>query len=68
MQVLVSRYWSGIFKYKLVTTNTYVNPVIAVFLGWIILGEVITPGTVLAIVLVIFSIAGIMRNNRTQKV
>ncbi|MCD4814751.1 EamA family transporter [bacterium] len=49
---------------ELVTTNTYVNPVIAVFLGWLILDEVITLWTVLAIGLVVFSIAGIMRNNR----
>jgi drug/metabolite transporter (DMT)-like permease len=42
----------------LVTTNTYVNPIIAVILGWIILREALTPWTFLAIALVIISVSG----------
>ncbi len=53
-----------------VTTNTYVNPIIAVILGWLVLNEKITFWTLAAIVLVIISVAGTLRNgikNKSEK-
>lgn len=46
---------------KIVMTYAYVNPVLAVFLGWIILAEAITVWTILGTVLVLFGIAGVFR-------
>lgn len=37
----------------LVMTHTYVNPVVAVFLGWLIAGEAVGPRTVVASVLIV---------------
>ncbi|NTV53282.1 MAG: EamA family transporter [Candidatus Firestonebacteria bacterium] len=45
----------------IVTTNTYVNPVIAVILGWMILKESVNIWMLVAIVLVIISIAGTLK-------
>jgi len=45
---------------RLVTTNTYVNPVIAVFLGWLLLGETVSVRALAAMVLVLVSVAGIL--------
>jgi drug/metabolite transporter (DMT)-like permease len=39
-----------------VATYTYVNPVIAVFLGWLILDEMITPITIAAVVVIILAV------------
>lgn len=50
--------------YRVVMTYAYVNPVIAVFLGWLILGEGVTGWTVTGAALVIAGVAGIF-NNRT---
>jgi drug/metabolite transporter (DMT)-like permease len=44
-----------------VMTNTYVNPVLALVLGWAVLGEKITPWMLAAILLVGISVAGILR-------
>jgi drug/metabolite transporter (DMT)-like permease len=49
---------------ELVTTHTYVNPIIAVLLGWFILKEPVNNWTLIAIALVITSIAGILRNRK----
>ena len=38
------------------TTYTYVNPVIAVFLGWLILDETITPITILSSAIIITAV------------
>ena len=46
---------------RLVTTYPYVNPVIAVFLGWLILGEPITIWTIGGGVLVLIGVTGIYR-------
>ena len=46
---------------RLVTTYPYVNPVIAVFLGWLILGEPITIWTIGGGVLVLIGVIGIYR-------
>ena len=48
---------------RLVTTYAYVNPVIAVLLGWLILREPITTWTVAGGVLVLIGIAGIYRSS-----
>ncbi len=50
--------------YQIVMTYAYVNPVIAVFLGWLILGETVTAWTLSGAALVIAGVAGIF-NNRT---
>jgi drug/metabolite transporter (DMT)-like permease len=39
-----------------VGTYAYVNPVVAVFLGWLILGETLTPGLLLGGVLIVLSV------------
>lgn len=53
---------------KIVITYAYVNPVIAVFLGWIILGEQITWWTVGGAFLVLLGVAGVFRERvRSQR-
>ncbi|MEN8172520.1 MAG: EamA family transporter [Chloroflexota bacterium] len=47
---------------KIVMTYAYVNPAIAVFLGWIFLKEQITPWTIAGAVLILFGVAGIFRD------
>ena len=37
----------------LVSTHTYVNPVVAVFLGWLVVGEPVGPRTILASTLIV---------------
>lgn len=44
----------------LITTHTFVNPVIAVFLGWLFLKEQMSAYTLSAMILVITAIAGIL--------
>ena len=51
---------------SLVTTYAYVNPVIAVLLGWLILREPITLWTIAGGLLVIFGVMGIFRFNKTR--
>ncbi len=50
--------------YRIVMTYAYVNPVIAVFLGWLILQEEVTGWTLSGATLVVAGVAGIF-NNRT---
>ncbi|CAN5762947.1 drug/metabolite exporter YedA [soil metagenome] len=45
-----------------VATYAYVNPVVAVFLGWLILGEPLSPPIVLGAVLIVASVAFIVRH------
>ena len=52
---------------RLVTTYSYVNPVIAVLLGWLILSEPITYWTIAGGVLVLFGVTGIYWANSTSK-
>jgi drug/metabolite transporter (DMT)-like permease len=47
-----------------VATYAYVNPVIAVLLGWLILSERITAWTILGSVLVILGVAGVFHEQR----
>ena len=48
--------------YGIVVTYTYANPVIAVFLGWLILSESVTGWTLAGAGLVIAGVVGIFRN------
>jgi drug/metabolite transporter (DMT)-like permease len=48
----------------LVFTYGYVNPVIAAFLGWLILGERISGSTVVGAGLVLLGVAGAFRSHR----
>lgn len=49
--------------YQIVMTYAYVNPVIAVFLGWLILHEEVTAWTIGGAALVIAGVAGIFNNH-----
>jgi len=52
---------------KIVMTYAYVNPAIAVFLGWIFLREPITPWTIGGAALILFGVAGIFRERNHLK-
>lgn len=52
---------------SLATTYAYVNPVIAVFLGWLILGEPITIWTLAGACLVIMGVASVFRQRSSQR-
>jgi drug/metabolite transporter (DMT)-like permease len=45
-----------------VMTYAYVNPVIAVSLGWLLLDEAVTGWTVLAAALILAGVAGVFRS------
>jgi drug/metabolite transporter (DMT)-like permease len=49
---------------SLVSTYTYVNPVIAVFLGWLLLSEPVTVYTFAGTVLIIAGVYGVFREKR----
>jgi drug/metabolite transporter (DMT)-like permease len=46
---------------KIVITYSYVNPIIAVLLGWFILSEQVTPWTIGGAALVLLGVAGVFR-------
>lgn len=48
--------------YRIVVTYAYANPVIAVFLGWLVLGEAVTAWTLAGAALVVAGVAGIFNN------
>lgn len=50
----------------LVATHTYVNPVVAVFLGWILAGEELNARILFATLLVVFAILLVGRSEPTQ--
>jgi drug/metabolite transporter (DMT)-like permease len=50
---------------KVLFTYGYVNPMIALFLGWIILSEPITTWTLLGAVLIISGVAGVFKESRS---
>lgn len=50
-----------------VATYAYVNPVIALFLGWIILSETITPLMLVGATVIVASVAGIVRRESVPK-
>ena len=49
---------------KVLFTYGYVNPLIALFLGWIILGESITYWTLLGAVLILSGVIGVFKDNQ----
>ena len=51
-----------LLPYQIVMTYAYVNPVIAVFLGWLIISEEVTGWTMAGAALVIAGVAGIFNN------
>lgn len=51
-----------LLPYQIVSTYAYANPVIAVFLGWLILGESVTWTTLAGAALVVAGVAGIFNN------
>jgi len=53
-----------LLPYQVVMTYAYVNPVIAVFLGWMILKEDVTWFTLTGAALVVGGVVGIFRNRR----
>lgn len=52
---------------SIVMTYAYVNPVVAVFLGWLILHEPIGIWTVAGTLLVLLGLAGVFRNQNSHK-
>ena len=52
---------------RLVTTYAYVNPVIAVLLGWLILGESVTIWTIAGGLLVLVGVTGIYRASASDE-
>lgn len=57
----------SILPARVVATNAYVNPAIAVILGWMILAEPVTPWTLLAMLLVTIAVSGILQSDRPQE-
>jgi drug/metabolite transporter (DMT)-like permease len=53
---------------SLVATYAYVNPVVAVFLGWLILSEVVTPPIVVGGLVVVAAVAIVVSSERKPKV
>ncbi|MBK7187142.1 MAG: EamA family transporter [bacterium] len=52
----------GRLPYRVVMTYAYVNPVIAVFLGWLLIDEPVTRWTLAGAVLVVAGVVGVFRN------
>lgn len=48
--------------YRVVMTYAYVNPVIAVFLGWLLIHETVTPWTLAGAGLVVAGVVGVFRH------
>lgn len=48
--------------YRVVMTYAYINPVIAVFLGWLVLREAVTPWTLTGAALVVAGVVGVFRH------
>jgi len=51
---------------NIVTTYSFVNPIIAVFLGWAILGEQVTYWTIAGAALILLGVAGAFRAHRHE--
>jgi drug/metabolite transporter (DMT)-like permease len=52
---------------SLVATYAYVNPVVAVFLGWLILAEPLEPRTIVAGAIIIVAVAVIVRSRGGER-
>jgi drug/metabolite transporter (DMT)-like permease len=55
------------FSPTLVATHTYVNPIVAVFLGWWFAGEAVTPNVILATVIIIAAVMLVDRGTTQLK-
>lgn len=53
---------------SIVMTYAYVNPVIAVGLGWLMLGETVTSWTISGTVLILLGLVGVFQSNRKTSV
>ncbi len=53
---------------SLVSTYAYVNPVIALFLGWLVLNEALTPEIILAAIIIFTGVAIVKSGNVKSKV
>jgi drug/metabolite transporter (DMT)-like permease len=51
-----------------VSTYAYVNPLVAVFLGWLLAGEAVTPRTLVAAVVIVAAVALIIRHGARRTV
>ncbi len=51
-----------------VSTYAYVNPLVAVFLGWLLAGEAVTPRTLVAAVVIVAAVALIIRHGARRAV
>jgi len=51
-----------------VSTYAYVNPVVAVVLGWLLAGEIVTPRTLVAAAVIVASVALIIRHGARRDV
>jgi drug/metabolite transporter (DMT)-like permease len=49
-----------------VSTYAYVNPIVAVFLGWLVAGESVTPRTVVAAAVIVAGVALIIRHGAAR--
>lgn len=52
---------------KIASTHAYVNPVIAVFLGWLILGESVTIWIILGSLLIFLGVAGVYKSQELDE-
>lgn len=50
-----------------VSTYAYVNPVVAVFLGWLVAGESVTPRTLLAAAVIVAAVVLIIRHGAARR-
>ncbi len=50
----------------IVMTYAYVNPLVAVFLGWLILGEPVTIYTLAGMTLIVLGVMGVFRERRVR--
>ena len=51
-----------------VSTYAYVNPVVAVLLGWLLAGETVTPRTLVAAAVIVAAVALIIRHGARRAV
>jgi drug/metabolite transporter (DMT)-like permease len=50
-----------------VSTYAYVNPVVAIFLGWLILDEVVTSTTIVGATIIVASVALVVRTETPRR-
>jgi len=50
-----------------VSTYAYVNPIVALFLGWLVAGESVTPRTLVAAAVIVAAVALIIRHGAARR-